>query len=153
MRFRKIRGLRRLRGLEVIPSEPRRLSEADTTLFKRITNYGIACFSFRLYIFLSLHYVSRSNLYIRIRSIAPAHAKGTTPPFAIPRPRRERERERERVRESYSLGVSKSMGLPFHATDRIALCVFTRFPSFGWGRINSFRRSHPEQKDGQTPAS
>jgi hypothetical protein len=49
--------------------------------------------------------------------------------------------------------VSKSMGLPFHATDRIALCVFTRFPSFGWGRINSFRRSHPEQKDGQTPAS
>jgi hypothetical protein len=44
----------------------------------------------------------------------------------------------ERERETYSLGVSKSMGLGVHATDRIAPCVLTRFLSFGWGRINSF---------------
>jgi hypothetical protein len=38
-------------------------------------------------------------------------------------------------REHYSLGVSKSMGLGVHATDRIAPCVLTRIPSFGWGRM------------------
>jgi hypothetical protein len=43
--------------------------------------------------------------------------------------------EREREREYYSLGVSKSMRLLFHATDRIEPCVHTRFPSFGWGRM------------------
>jgi hypothetical protein len=31
--------------------------------------------------------------------------------------------------------LSKSMGLGVHATNRIAPCVHTRFPSFGWGRM------------------
>jgi hypothetical protein len=141
MKFRKLSPpaaeLRMLSRLEVIPSEaeaaqrsrggranpiPLYLDALQTTLslafhFDYIYIYYFIMFPIHIYIY---EYI---QLLLRALRVQPRllQSRGHV--------------EREREREYHSLSVSKSMGLPFLATDRIAPCVLTRIPSFGWGKM------------------